>query len=127
MRPFGIAFNLAVLSLIAISWWCYFRENKDFAKDHLRRILSGLGLLLVSGSFIFYVIMISRLLSSPQLAVDTRSLLELVRSYTRYYPASCALVGALFGLTGYGISKWTVSLAGLLTAFCWALFTVSLL
>jgi hypothetical protein len=127
MRPVGLAIDVAIFCLIAASWWIHVGKYKNLSGALWRWILSAFGLLLVSTSFALYAIMLARLLRFPEVAINTDSVLALVRSYTRFYPTSCGLLGAALGLCGKGASRWMILAAGMSVGFLWSLFTISLL
>ncbi|HEY1422375.1 MAG TPA: hypothetical protein VGF20_02910 [Candidatus Acidoferrum sp.] len=122
MRPAGVAVIAGIFSLIVVSWLIHARKNKN-----MRWVVAALGLSLVTISFALYVTLQWRLFRHPEIAFDTRSVLVEVRSFTRFYPTSAALLGAAFGPFGEGTARWTIFLAGLLVGFFWYLFTISLL
>jgi hypothetical protein len=127
IRPIGLIIDGAALTLIAASWWIQVRKSKNLAAATWRWVTPTIGLALLTLSFALYLIMLGRMVRSPELAANTTSVLALVRTYTRFYPTSCGLIGASLGLFGKGASRWTIASAGLLVAFVWSLFTVSLL
>jgi len=127
MRPIGLLIDGAVFLLIATSWWIHIAKFKRFITPLWRWMTLTFGLLLLSTSFALYVLMLVRLLRFPELAINTTSALALVGSYTRFFPTSCGLIGAALGLLGKGAARWTTLSAGILVAFLWSLFTITLL
>lgn len=126
MTAAGAAFLAGEFSLIAASWWILIRGLRR-KPQKWGWIFAGLGLVLVSLSFLFFVILQYRLFKHPEIAVNTSALLIQVRSFTRFYPTSAGLFGGVLGLSGSGAVRWTILFAGALVGFLWSLFTISLL
>jgi hypothetical protein len=119
MRPAEIAIDGAIFLLIAASCWMHVAKWRNLRGAFWRWVLSAFGLLLVSASSALFISLLARLVRSPGIDFNVGALLALVRSYTRFYPASAGLFGAALGLFGKGGSRWTIVAAGILISFRW--------
>src|SRR5690348_13134679 len=122
MRLVALVLDVGTACLIAMSWRLMFRMRGT----RWRWLVANLGVLLISASFLMYAALQVTMYRHPEAALNTEWVLRILRSFTRFYPTSLALIGAAFGLLGSGAARWVIFSTGVLTAFWWSLFTISL-